>query len=146
MDIDAQEREADQESVSKYFAAKMIAPAAVVKSLALQNQRAKQIANHIVKRENNYLLIGLSSPIMKSLPFSKKPLLGICPIRQESMCVTQASLLSGRSFAELISMPQYIKIKQPSGWRLKDVSVELVCNLQLPQHKNRTAFRIAYSA
>ena len=135
MDIDAQEREADQESVSKYFAAKMIAPAAVVKSLALQNQRAKQIANHIVKREKQLPADWSQLTDYEITTFLKEAFARYLSDSSGVYVRLLMSLLSGRSFAELISMPQYIKIKQPSGWRLKDSLVELVCNLQLPQHK-----------
>jgi len=135
VDVDHQEREGDQDRVSKYMSIKVIAPEAVTKSLALQNQRAKQIANQLVKREKQ-----LSADWRYLTDFEIETFLNES-FTQYSSDVSGVymylllSLFSGRNIIEIVGMEKYRKEAPEFGWRQNNESIDLVYSLPLPEHR-----------
>lgn len=132
--VDEQESEADQNKVSNYMTVKVIAPHAVTTSLALQNQRAKQIANQLARREKQLSADWSQLTDYEVETFLKESFFQLLSDHSDAFVYLLISLFSGKHLAEIVDLPHCDEIKKEAGWRQNNESVELIYYLDLPKH------------
>jgi hypothetical protein len=132
--VDEQESEADQDKVSNYMTIKVIAPHAVTRSLALQNQRVRQIANQLARREKQLSADWSQLTDYEVETFLKKSFFQSLSDHSGVFLYLLISLFTGRHLAEIVGLPHCDEIKKKAGWRQNNESVELIYYLDLPKH------------
>lgn len=130
--IDVNEHRVDQPSFSQYIDIELIAPESIKQSLALQNQRVRQIANQLVRQEKrlisswNQLTPHELKVLVRSIDFDKNDLNPILNI----VCL---SLITGMNVTDLIESAG----KQKNNRRIKKTQGQYILErrLSLPIHK-----------
>lgn len=130
--IDDNEHRADQPSFGQYIEIELIAPESIKQSLALQNQRVRQIANQLVRQEKrlvsswNQLTPHELKVLVRSIDFDKNDLNPI-------LNIVYLSLITGINVTDLIESCG----KQKNNRKIKKAQGQYILerSLSLPIHK-----------